>query len=433
MSSPPDPRPAALIVSGARSGSGKTIVTIGLQRAFARAGLRVAGAKTGPDYIDPGFHAAACGRPAPALDGFAMPAATMRGLAAAIDAELVVAEGAMGLYDGAGAGIGSTARVAAALGWPVVLVLDAGGAAQTVAALAHGLATMPGAPPVAGAIANRVASARHGRMIAAGFAAIDMPLLGAIPVDGRLALPSRHLGLVQADEVAAAARIDAMADVIAAHCDLPAIRAAAHPVMPAPPAPVTIRPPGQRVAVARDAAFGFLYPHLIDGWRRAGAEIAFFSPLADESPPPGCDACWLPGGYPELHAGRLAANAHFLAGLRAFAATRPVHGECGGYMVLGEAIEDADGVGHAMTGLLPIASSIARRALHLGYRRATWRAPLPFAERGASHCGHEFHYATLTRDAGEPLADLRDAEGHAIGAAGTRAGHVTGSFFHLIA
>ncbi|MEG3087525.1 cobyrinate a,c-diamide synthase [Sphingomonas sp. PB4P5] len=425
--------PHALLVSAPRSGSGKTVVTIGLQRAFARAGMRVAGAKTGPDYIDPGFHAAACGRPSQTLDGFAMGADALRGHAAAIDAELIVGEGAMGLFDGAGTGAGSTAAVARTLDWPVLLVLDASGAAQTLAALAHGLATMPGAPRVIGAIANRVASARHGRMIAAGFAGIGVPLLGTIPRDDRLALPSRHLGLVQAQEISSRARIDGIADVIAEHCDLDAIRRAASAVAPAPMAAATMRPPGQRIAIARDAAFGFLYPHLIEGWRRAGADLAYFSPLADDAPPEACDTCWLPGGYPELHAGQLAGNARFLDGLRRFAATRPVHGECGGYMVLGDGIEDADGVTHAMAGLLPIASSIARRKLQLGYRRATWTQPMPFAATGDTHVGHEFHYATLTRAEGMPIATLTDGDGAALGSAGTRAGHVTGSFFHLIA
>ena len=423
----------ALIVSGARSGSGKTIVAIGLQRAFARTGVRVAGAKTGPDYLDPGFHAAACGRPAATLDGFAMSDATLRGTAAAIDADLVIGEGAMGLFDGAGSGAGSTARVATSLDWPVLLVLDASGAAQTLAALAHGLATMPASPRIIGVIANRVASERHRRMIAAGFAGIDLPLLGAIPPDARLALPSRHLGLVQAAEIGAAARIDDIADVIATHCDLNAIRAAAAPIQPAPPPLATIRPPGQRIAVARDAAFGFLYPHLIEGWRRAGAELVFFSPLADEAPAEACDMCWLPGGYPELHAGRLASNARFMGGLLAFAATRPVHGECGGYMVLGQGIDGDDGATYAMAGVLPIATSMAKRKMHLGYRRATWLADMPFADRGATHTGHEFHYATLIRADGEPIALMVDGDGTALGPGGTRAGHVTGSFFHLIA
>jgi cobyrinic acid a,c-diamide synthase len=433
MSKPGDhTRRRALIVAGIRSGCGKTIVTIGLQRALARSGLAVSGAKIGPDYIDPGFHEAATGRPSVTLDGFAMTTATMRGLAADTEGDWLIAEGTMGLFDGVAGGGGATADVAVALGWPVVLVIDASGAAQTIAALAHGVATFPGAPRVVGAIVNRVASDRHGRMIAVGFASIGMPLLGLVPTNERLVLPSRHLGLVQAREMGlAGGRIDAIADVVAGHCDLNAICERMAPVVAAEWTLPTLRPPGQRIAVARDDAFGFLYPHLLNVWRRAGAEIVFFSPLADETPAPGTDACWLPGGYPELHASRLAANDRFLVGLRRFEGT--IHGECGGYMVLGETIEDTDGVQHAMAGLLPIDTSFARRALHLGYRKARWRSDMPFATRGTTSIGHEFHYATIIRDDSEPLADMADGEGRTLGAAGSRDGRVTGTFFHLIA
>jgi len=338
----------------------------------------------------------------------------------------------MGVFDGVAGGGGATADVAVALDWPILLVVEASGAAQTIAALAHGIANFPGAPRVIGAIVNRVASDRHGRMIAAGFARIGIPLLGLVPTDERLALPSRHLGLVQAREMGAAGgRIDAIADVVAACCDLEAIRAGMAPIDDAPLSASSLRPPGQRIAVACDDAFSFLYPHLLDDWRRAGAEIAFFSPLADEALPSGTDACWLPGGYPELHAGRLAANARFLDALRRFEC--PIHGECGGYMVLGDAIEDADGVTHAMAGLLPIETSFARRKLHLGYRKATWRGAMPFAEPGTTSIGHEFHYASVTRDDGEPLADMTDGEGNLLEPAGSRNGRVTGTFFHLIA
>lgn len=425
----------ALLVSAARSGAGKTIVTIGLQRALARRGRRVAGAKIGPDYIDPAFHAAACGRPSVNLDGFAMSAGVIRGLAALAGqgADLIVAEGAMGLYDGVaapGRG-GASANVARLLDWPVVLVLDAEGSAQTLAGTALGLARFPDAPRVAGAIVNRVASERHGRMIAAGFARIDVPLLGLVPRDKRLELPSRHLGLVQAAETESLeALIGGMADAIEAHCDVAAMVDVAAPVQTAP-VPAPIAPPGQRVAVARDAAFGFLYPHLVDGWRRAGAEIRLFSPLSDEAPPADCDMCWLPGGYPELHAGKLAANTRFLAGLRAFAG--PIHGECGGYMMLGRGIEDAEGRRHAMAGLLPVETSFATRRLHLGYRRITWRADMPFAKAGQAHVGHEYHHATLAGPEGDPIADAADAEGCPIGPMGSRVGQVTGSFFHLVA
>jgi cobyrinic acid a,c-diamide synthase len=427
-----------LVVGAPQSGAGKTTVTIGLQRAFAHQGLRVRGAKCGPDYIDPAFHRAATGLASVNLDGFAMEAPLLRGLAAqaATDADLVVAEGAMGLFDGARAAgrSGAPADIARLLDWPMLLVIDARAAAQSVAAIAHGCATFPGAPRIAGVIANRVASPRHARMIEDGFARIAVPLLGTLSRDEALTLPERHLGLVQAGETAELdARIDAIADRIAAQCDLDAIRAAASPTACVPSPTLAVRPPGQRIALARDDAFSFLYPHLLDAWRAAGAELAFFSPLADQAPPADCDACWLPGGYPELHAARLAANRDFLDGLRSFARTSPVHGECGGYMVLGRTLQDAEGVTRAMAGLLPVETSMARRKLTLGYRRATLRHDAGFAPAGQPLFGHEFHYATIAASQGEPLADIADAEGIALPPAGHRAGHVTGSFFHLIA
>ncbi len=427
-----------LLVAAARSGAGKTVLTIGLQRALARTGLTVAGAKAGPDYIDPGFHAVATGRSSINLDGFAFDPPTLLAMAAQVarGSDLIVAEGAMGLYDGLSSGdrSGASASVASVLGWPVVLVLDASGSAQSVAAVAHGLASFPGAPAIAGAIVNRVASPRHRRMIEAGFAQISIPLLGAVPVDDRLAMPSRHLGLVQArEDPVLDARIEAMADVVAEHCDLAAVVAAARATPDAGPPKLRLCPPGQRIAVARDDAFAFFYPHLVEAWRQAGAELACFSPLADQPPPAACDACWLPGGYPELHAGRLAANRGFLDGLRNFAATRPVHGECGGYMVLGRTLEDADGQTHAMAGLLPVDTSFAKRKLHLGYRRATWRRDTGFARQGETSWGHEYHHSTLVGADDATLADMADGEGNPLPPAGHAVGFVTGTYFHTIA
>ena len=193
-------------------------------------------------------------------------------------------------------------------------------------------------------------------------------------------------------------------------------------------------PPGQRVALAHDAAFSFIYPHLLRGWREAGAEIVPFSPLADQPPPAGCDVCWLPGGYPELHAEALAAAGRFRSGLAGFAATRPVHGECGGYMVLGAQLEDAAGVSHAMTGLLSHATSFAKRRMNLGYREATLLTDSAIGPAGAVVRGHEFHYARVTDPGSDlPLATLRDGLGQDLGPGGGRRGAVTGSFFHAIA
>ena len=431
---------AGILVAAPASGVGKTMITIGLQRAMRDRGLRIQGAKCGPDYLDPAFHEAATGRPSINLDGFAMDAPLLQGLAtrAASENDLVIAEGAMGLFDGARADdrSGASADVARLLGWPVLLIVDARAAAQSVAAVAHGCATFPGAPPIAGVIVNRVASARHAAMVEEGFArvGVGLPLLGMVRASKAMEMPSRHLGLVQARETGELdSRIAAIADHVGSQCDLDAIVKGAAPTKDAACQPATIRPPGQRIAVARDSAFSFFYPHMAQWWRDAGAELCFFSPLADEAPPADCDACWLPGGYPELHAGRIAANARFLAGLRAFAAHHPVHGECGGYMVLGRSLEDADGVVHAMAGLLPVETSFARRRMTLGYRKATLREDTRFAPAGQLLLGHEFHYATIVASDGMPLADMADAQGQALPPAGHRNGDVTGGFFHLIA
>lgn len=433
-----------LLVAGPRSGVGKTIVATGLQRAFVQAGLSVVAAKCGPDYIDPGFHAIATGRPAINLDGFAMEPAMLKGLAAqhATCADLVIAEAAMGLFDGAGPA-STGAAVARLTGWPVLLVVDAEGAGQSAAAVAHGMATFPGAPPVAppvappiaGVIVNRVASDRHAAMIAEGFRSLDLPLLGMIRRDPALIIASRHLGLVQASEDEQLGdRLNAVAAIITRDCDLAAIRDAARASRAATRAVPRIRPPGQRIALAADDAFAFFYPHLALWWREAGAEIRTFSPLADEAPPADCDTCWLPGGYPELHAGKLATSTRFMAGLRAFAARAPVHGECGGYMLLGRSIEDAQGAVHPMAGLLPVDTSFARRKMTLGYRQAHLFEATAFADANAPLWGHEYHYATIRSAAeGQDLARLSDAAGNDLGGAGHRVGHITGSFFHLIA
>jgi cobyrinic acid a,c-diamide synthase len=202
--------------------------------------------------------------------------------------------------------------------------------------------------------------------------------------------------------------------------------------------PQSQRPPGNRIALARDAAFSFIYPHLLTSWRHAGAEILPFSPLADESPDPSADVCWLPGGYPELHAGRLAAATRFRAALRAFAQTRPVHGECGGYMAMGAGLIDAAGVRHEMTGLLGLATSFHKRRMHLSYRLARLAVPVPGHRVGARLRGHEFHYATILEQPDAPLAQVEDATGSVVPETGSSqtfagGGRATGSFFHLIA
>ncbi|AMK20047.1 MULTISPECIES: cobyrinate a,c-diamide synthase [Sphingobium] len=428
-----------ILVAAPRSGSGKTVITLGLLRALARRGVRVQPYKCGPDYIDTGYHRLASGRAAFNLDSWAMDGAMIRGLAAqAVTADLALAEGAMGLFDGAAAtgasGNGSSADIAAALGWPVILVIDVSGQSQSAAALAHGFRTLRPDLRVVGVILNRVASPRHDAMIRRAMEEIALPVLGAVPRSAALSLPERHLGLVQAGEQERAdERIDAIADVVEAHVGLSALLACAGALPCAASCGTGWRPPGQRVALAQDAAFSFTYAHMLAGWQSAGAEILRFSPLADEAPDPHADAVWLPGGYPELHAPRLAEATRFIDGLRRHAQDRPVHGECGGYMVLGQAIIDAQGQTHAMAGLLGLVSSFAERRLHLGYRRARLLAPMGGYGEGADLRGHEFHYSTVVEQPDQPLAHVTDAAGDAVASTGSRRGLVTGSFFHLVA
>ncbi|PTX42810.1 hydrogenobyrinic acid a,c-diamide synthase (glutamine-hydrolysing) /cobyrinate a,c-diamide synthase [Gemmobacter caeni] len=429
--------PPGLMISAPASGTGKTTVMLGLCRALAEEGLTVQPFKSGPDYIDPAFHRAAAGRPSFNLDSWAMAPCLMAALAGqAKGADIAVAEGSMGLFDGVagrgGSGHGSSAELARAMGWPVVLVLDVGGQAQSAAATALGFARYDPGLPFAGVILNRVASPRHERLIRLGMERAEIRVLGALPRRGDLKLPERHLGLVQAAEHPdLETAIAAYAAFLRAHVDLAALKMLAAGTATGAPSPLPC-PPAQRIALAQDAAFSFTYPHLLAGWHAAGAEVLPFSPLADE-PPPEADLVWLPGGYPELHAGRIAAAGRFMAGLRAHADTRPVHGECGGYMVLGQALTDASGTAHAMAGLLGLATSYEKRRLHLGYRLATLQAPMPGHAPGTRLRGHEFHYSTILSQPDAPLANVTDADGAPVAETGSRRGHVTGTFFHFIA
>jgi cobyrinic acid a,c-diamide synthase len=430
--------PPGLLISAPASGTGKTTLMLGLLAAFRAAGVTVQPFKSGPDYIDPAFHTAASGRVSVNLDSWAMGADQITALShVATGADLVLAEGSMGLFDGVArpgvSGDGSSADLAMMMGWPVVLILDVSGQAQTAAAVALGCATMRPGLQLAGVVLNRVASPRHEALVRAGMEMAGIRVLGALPRNPEIALPERHLGLVQAEEQPELTAIIAKAGAfVGAHVDLAALRALAGGGRQTGTA-TKMHPPGQRIALARDAAFSFVYPHLLQGWRAAGAEVVPFSPLADEGPDPFADVCWLPGGYPELHAGVLAGATGFRESLRRFAVTRPVHGECGGYMALGAGLIDADGTRHEMAGLLALETSFAKRKMHLGYRAARLTAPMPGLAAGADLRGHEFHYATILSQNDAPLAKVSDATGALVPETGSRRGHVTGSFFHLIA
>ena len=436
-----------LVIAAPASGSGKTVLTLGLLRHLASMGRNVASAKAGPDYIDPAFHAAATGKPCLNLDSWAMRPDTLAEAACRLarKADVVICEGVMGLFDGAFVGKGeprgSTADLSRATGWPVVLVIDAGAQAASAAAVLKGFATFQAGVEVVGVVFNRVGSERHGAILrdACARSVAEIPVLGCLPRAPGLELPERHLGLVLAGEHKdLEGFLDRAGAWAAEHLDVDGLLALARPLAlgggpPDPPLP-PLPPLGQRIAVGADEAFAFSYPLVIDGWRDAGAEIVPFSPLAGEGPDGDADAVYLPGGYPELHAGTLAAAKGFMDGLASAAARgTKIFGECGGYMVLGRGLIDNAGTRHAMAGLLALETSFAKPKLHLGYRRAVTLSGGTLGEAGIAYRGHEFHYAEVIEEGpGEPLFHAAGAEAQDLGPAGLVDGKVAGSFIHLI-
>ncbi|MCQ0989622.1 cobyrinate a,c-diamide synthase [Jiella marina] len=430
---------AGLMIAAPASGTGKTTVTLALIAALRASGRRVRSAKAGPDYIDPAFHAAASGEPCINLDAFAMRPELLEALGAeqARGADAFIVEAMMGLFDGAADGTGSAADLAARLGLNIALVVDCARQSHSVAALVSGFHSFRADTRVAGLILNRVGSPRHGAMLRNALEPLGIPILAILPRRDELALPERHLGLVQAGEHRdLSAFLETAARWMTENAELDGLAALGAPGSgQESPGVRMLRPLGQRIAIARDAAFAFAYPHMLKGWAEQGAELSFFSPLADEAPTREADAIFLPGGYPELHGGSLAAAGKFKAGMRT-AAERGVliYGECGGYMVLGEELVDAAGEAHAMTGLLPLVTSFAERRLHLGYRRLRPLAGAPFE---GELMGHEFHYSVTLREAAEDtgvssLFAARDALGTDLGVTGLRRGSVMGSFCHVI-
>ncbi|MDE0460048.1 MAG: cobyrinate a,c-diamide synthase [Chromatiales bacterium] len=427
-----------IIIAAPGSGSGKTTLTLALLRRLRDSGISVASGKVGPDYIDPAYHAAASGRVCHNLDTWSMADRTLSALIADLqrDSSAIVVEGVMGLFDGAPDGRGSAADLSRRTGWPVVLVVDASGMAASVAALVHGFTSFDPGVEVAGVIFNRTGSARHGELLRRAMQPTGIPVFGCVTRSECLELPDRHLGLVQAREHPDLEGFLARAAAqVGREVDTGALLAAARPARVEPPVrghglPVL----GRRTAVARDDAFAFCYPYVLDAWRRAGCKLSFFSPLDDEPPREDVDAVYLPGGYPELHGARLAGAGRFLAALRRSAERGAVvYGECGGYMVLGERLVDGDGVSHRMAGLLPVATSFESPRLSLGYREVALAGDGTLGRGGTRFRGHEFHFASvLTQAPAKALFRTFNAEMEPLGDAGLRVGSAMGSFVHLM-
>lgn len=426
-----------LVLTATASGSGKTLITLGLLAALRENGYCICSAKSGPDYIDPGFHNFATGQHGLNLDGYAMQPDLIQQLAANAIGDLMVIEGAMGVADG---GNGSTAHLAAILDIPLILIMDVRGQAETAALIADGLRDRlaQGDHPVhiAGVILNRCRSYRHQSMVEQAMDEVGIAVLGALPDNPNLTLPSRHLGLVQATELSADGRLKAvmqlMTKIVSEHVDLDRLAELSLPLpSKSEPSIEPMLPPAQRIAIAMDDSFAFSYRHLIESWQRQGAEIIPFSPLADEAADANADMIYLPGGYPELYL-TILANAERMKSSLIKAAEKQIHiyGECGGYMMLGKNIIDEKGQSFPMTGLLDLTTSFARKSLHLGYRKLSRLAELPLPDM--AH-GHEFHYTTAIKETGQPLFHAQDRHGNDCGKMGLINGTVFGSYAHLIA
>lgn len=443
--------PPRVVVAAPSSGSGKTTIATGLLGALAARGTPPAPFKIGPDYVDPGYHALAAGRPGRNLDPVLVGVERLPGLVVhgAAGAELAVVEGVMGLFDGRvaddlvrGADDGSTAHVARVLDAPVVLVVDARGQHRSIAALLAGFRDFDPRVRPAGVILNRVGTERHAEALRAACAEVGMPVLGVVPRRAELAVPSRHLGLVTAAEHGNAAReaVDAMTALVTEHVDLDAVEALARraPATPAAawdPARETAaldgRPPwipdtgpAPVVAVAGGPAFTFGYPEHAELLTAAGCEVVTVDPLRDEALPEGTAGLVLPGGFPEEHLDPLAANAPLREAVRRFAAGGgPVHAECGGLLYLGRSLDGAP-----MCGVLDADAAMGPR-LHLGYRTATAATDSPVAASGETVTGHEFHRTVTTPRAGSTPAWHWSARGEAV-TEGYVAGNVHASYLH---
>ena len=426
-----------IIISAPSSGAGKTTVTLGLIKAFAR-NRSVQPFKSGPDYIDSKFQSVAAERPSYNLDTWAMSSRDILNMITMVDAsDICIAEGSMGLFDGViskgVSGNGSTADLASITNWPVILVVDCAKQAQSVAALIKGFSSFRNDIIIGGVILNNISSKRHETLIVDEVSKSKVPILGIIPRSKELTIPERHLGLVQAEDLSNLQQvISSLGILIEENCDLQAIAGIARNSFPSNSNLPKMNPPAQRITIARDNAFTFTYSHLIEGWKKQGAEISFFSPLNDEPPSKRDDMAWLPGGYPELYLGHLSECKNFKDGLINFCKHKPVHGECGGYMVLGKKIIGENGQEYDMVGTFDLVTSFEKRKLNLGYRKAKAIEPFFGIKKGSTVLGHEFHYSTVIEINDAPIVFVKDASQNELGQLGSIRSHATGTFFHLI-
>ncbi len=437
----------AIVIAGTQSGVGKTSVSLGLIRLLSRRGFRVQTFKIGPDYLDPTYLALASGRPCCNLDTWMMGRQYARRLFSrgTRDADIAVIEGVMGMYDGCRTETSesSTADVAACLNVPMLLVCDAHGTARSLAATVKGFAEFEEDPKVAGVIANRCGSARHGDMLAAALASVNQPpLLGAVPRDEFPSLPSRHLGLVAADHESTMMKtIDKLADVCERCVNTELMLEIARNAAPAPE-PATgspsLKPKEKvRIGVAHDRAFHFYYRDNMEALEDRGCELKYFSPLTDSALPEDIQALYIGGGYPEEHADDLAGNQAMLESVRQFCHSgRPVYGECGGLMYLSRGIEKLDGDKCFLVGVIPVFTRMLPRLRALGYAEVKLEQNSFWGSAGSTLRGHEFHYSEVISDL-PAEADWRKAytvsspRRGETGKAGFMKGNILASYIHL--
>ena len=434
-----------IIVAGTHSGVGKTSVSLALVAALRRRGLRVQTFKVGPDFLDPSYLTLASGRPCYNLDGWMSGREYVRQLftRASRDAEISIIEGVMGFFDGADpiTGEGSTAEVARWLEAPVVLVASAHGLARSFAAMVKGYASLEPDLRVVGVIANQCGSRQHGEWLSRSLAASSQPpLLGAIVRGAFPELPSRHLGLVTADQgILSPSVLDGLADALELHVPVEGILRVARsaPQLTTSSPERTAVSKQVRLGVARDEAFHFYYQDLFDELEIQGCELAPFSPIRDDCLPEQCHALYIGGGYPEEHARGLSANKPMLAGIGQFAASgRPIYAECGGLMYLSQGLETLDGERYPLVGLLPVATRMLERKKALGYVEVTLQDHSLWGSKDALLRGHEFHYSEMTADpAGQQgwrtVYSLRERKAEGIRGEGFQRGRVLASYAHL--
>lgn len=434
------------IISALNSDSGKTVITAALINLLQKKGYKIGSFKVGPDYIDPMFHQKITQNTCFNIDLWAMPRTRVQATIKYLlqNNDWVIGEGVMGLFDGSQSIGFSTAHVATLMNMPVILIVNCHRLAETILPIIQGVLDQQKQFKVIGIILNQVGSERHAQILLKSLQAINVPILGYLPRLEDFVFPHRHLGLHQPTNINDFhKKIDDVSHLLARYLNLDLLikiieknSLTKNNLAQTIPYPNTSLPIlGQRIAVAFDNAFSFVYPTLLESWRLAGAEIFLFSPLANQQPASHVDAVYLPGGYPELYLKEISQNTSFLNALKKLSthSSTTIYGECGGFMVMGQSIEDEAGNLWPMAGLFDLVTSMKHKKLVLGYRKVETLQETVFGQKGCYYRGHEFHYARSTNSSSDqPLFKMMDSQGDLLENVGLQRKNTLGSFIHLI-